>query len=128
MVDLCEALEALRAAREVSDLPVIVEMTFDRKPRGFFTLMGDTPAAAAEALLAEGADGVGANCSLMAEDMIDLAAELRAATDAPILVQPNCGGESATFCCGTVDAVGGCCGCGPEHIRALAELLRGGRG
>src|SRR2546427_644862 len=41
MYSLQEALSALRAARKISGLPVSVCMTFDRNPRGFFTLMGE---------------------------------------------------------------------------------------
>ena len=53
MYDLREAVEALRAVREVSDKPVIVEMTFDSKPRGYFTRVGDTPEKVAAALLSD---------------------------------------------------------------------------
>jgi 5-methyltetrahydrofolate--homocysteine methyltransferase len=40
--DLREALCALRAARKVTDIPVFVSMTYNRIPRGFFTLVGNS--------------------------------------------------------------------------------------
>ncbi|HER42933.1 MAG TPA: hypothetical protein ENO08_00550, partial [Candidatus Eisenbacteria bacterium] len=42
MYDLREAVEAARAARRATDKPVIVEMTFEKRPKGYFTMMGDT--------------------------------------------------------------------------------------
>ena len=131
MVDLTEAACALRAVREVSSKPVLVTLTFDRKPRGYFTMMGDTPAAAAEALVSDGADGVGANCTLGPSGMADLAAQYRAATDAPLVFQPNDGAEFAEevgrIASAGASAVGGCCGTTPEDIRAIARVLGGER-
>jgi 5-methyltetrahydrofolate--homocysteine methyltransferase len=40
--DLKEALCALRAARHNSNVPVFVTLTFERFPRGFFTIMGNS--------------------------------------------------------------------------------------
>ncbi|MHC4473400.1 MAG: homocysteine S-methyltransferase family protein [Planctomycetota bacterium] len=151
MVDLREAVEAARAVREVSGKPLLVSLTFDAKPRGYFTLMGDAPAAAAEALLFEGADAVGANCTLTPGAMLGLAREMRQATDAPLVFQPNAGkagaaAEGATapneydtvlvsYADGIMrivgagaNAVGGCCGTDPGHIRAVKDRLDGGRG
>ncbi|HSG26862.1 MAG TPA: homocysteine S-methyltransferase family protein [Candidatus Krumholzibacterium sp.] len=144
MYDLREAVEALRAIKKVSSRPVGVLMTFDRKPRGFFTLVGDTPAKAAEVLMGEGADMIGANCTLQSDAAADLAAELRAATDLPVIIQPNAGRpemvdgravyrqtpeEFADDMKGAIangaNGVGGCCGTTPDFIRALREVIDG---
>ena len=142
MYDIREALEAVRGIREVSDLPVIALMTYEKKAKGYFTLMGDTPAAAVEALCAEGAAAVGANCTLTSVDMIDLVPEIRELTNAPIVFQPNAGkpvmehgravyrqrpeefaADIATMVKAGAGAVGGCCGTTPDFIRAVHDRL-----
>ncbi|GAI97526.1 unnamed protein product, partial [marine sediment metagenome] len=51
--DLKEALCALRGARKSSNLPVFVTMTFNRNPRGYFTIMGNSVAQCVEELEAQ---------------------------------------------------------------------------
>jgi len=145
MVDLREAEIAVRTARQSSDIPVVVTMTFDKKWRGYFTIMGDKPSAAVRRLSDAGADVVGANCTLAAPDMIELARILVADSPLPILIQPNAGQpemfdgqavyrvtpeEFAVDIKKILDtgvaAVGGCCGTTPEHIRAVAEHMHHG--
>ena len=144
MYDLREALDALRAVRELSDLPVFVCLTFDQKPRGFFTIMGDTPGKAVDALLPEGASGLGANCTLGSRTMIELAGTFRPLTATPLLFQPNAGqpvmeGEipqyrqqASEFAQDMMailqtgaNAIGGCCGTTPDFIRETRKLLQG---
>lgn len=146
MYDLKEAVEALRAVKEVSSKPVGVLMTFDRKPRGFFTLVGDTPAKAAEVLTGEGADMIGANCTIQSDVAADLTAELRAATDLPVIIQPNAGrpemvggravyrqlpeefaGDMKGAIASGANGVGGCCGTTPDFIRALRKVIDAGQ-
>jgi 5-methyltetrahydrofolate--homocysteine methyltransferase len=139
LFDLREAQVALKVARECTTVPVAVSLTYNRKPRGFFTMMGDEAAAAVRTLEAAGADIVGANCSLEGEDMVALARVLRRGTGLPLLCQPNAGSPALRdgrpvyeqtpdrfaehavrlFDMG-VQAVGGCCGTTPDFIRALA--------
>jgi 5-methyltetrahydrofolate--homocysteine methyltransferase len=144
MFDLREALVALKVARECTTAPVSAALTYARKPRGFFTMMGDTPEAAAQALEAAGADMIGANCSLEGEDMVVLAGILRDSTTRPLLCQPNAGSpvvrggravyeqtpdafaeQAMQLFDAGVQAVGGCCGTTPEFIRALAASRHG---
>ncbi|MGD1049336.1 MAG: homocysteine S-methyltransferase family protein [Candidatus Krumholzibacteriaceae bacterium] len=146
MYDIREAVEALRAVREVSSRPVVVTLTFDRKPRGFFTMMGDTTEAASEALLKEGASVVGANCSLQSGEMIELAEEFRLVTGAPLLFQPNAGRpvmehgipvykqrpqefaqDVVKIVAAGANAVGGCCGTTPDFIREIHNALIHGK-
>ena len=142
--DLREALCGLWGAKKSAPrLPVFVTLTYNKTKRGFFTLMGDGPAAAAAALEKNGAAAIGANCTLTSAAMIDLAAELRRATALPIIVQPNAGQPEIGEDGGTVytqtpeqfaadmvriagagaNFVGGCCGTTPDFIRRLAERL-----
>lgn len=145
MFDVREAVEALRAVRDVSDKPVVVELTFEKKERGFFTLMGTSPEEGVEELTKEGADVLGSNCTVTSDVMIELARIMRAATDRPLLFQPNAGKpvmehgkavyrqkpeEFASDMMEIVEiganAVGGCCGTNPEFIRALhSHLVKG---
>ena len=145
MIDVEEAKIAIRAARENTDLVVFSTMFFDKGPRGFFTMMGTPPDVAMPELVEAGADVVGANCGNGVDAMLELARQLRAATDAPLLVHSNAGipvakggdviyPESPEYMAprframveeAGVNIVGGCCGTGPDHIRALVKSLRG---
>jgi len=143
MTDIGEATIALEAARQISaDIPVMATMTFDATPRGYYTIMGTDVPKAAKALLSSGADVVGSNCGNGMENMIEIAREFRACTDAPLLIQSNAGlprtvggdvvyPETPEFMAERavklaelgVNIVGGCCGTTPEHIRAMARAL-----
>ncbi len=143
--DVREALCGLRGAKTAApQLPVFVTLTYNRTKRGFYTMMGDGLAAATAELETNGADAVGANCTLASGAMIDLAAELRRATARPTIAQPNAGQPEMSPDGCTVYAqtpeqfaedmfrvaaagtnfVGGCCGTSPAFIRRLAERLR----
>lgn len=144
MFDLREALCALRACKDISALPVIVTLSFSKLAQGGRTIMGDRVGEIAQALEAEGADAVGANCGdLDPAEMAGIAALYREATALPVLIQPNAGkpklvqGETAfdmnpeEFAGGLLRCldsgatlIGGCCGTGPEHIRLIGERLK----
>ena len=140
MTDLGEAKAALRAAKDNSDGPVVVSMTFDKGPKGYATMMGVRPEQAADELQEAGADIVGSNCGHGIENMIEVIALMAEATDLPLWAKPNAGmpqlvdgetvftqtpEETAAHFAGLVEAgariIGGCCGTTPEHIRALVE-------
>lgn len=143
--DLAEARLALAAARDAAPgLPVLVSLTFDHRPRGYFTLMGNPLVPALGELAELGAAAVGANCSLASGEMVELARELLAAALAPTIFQPNAGqptrGDSgvtyaqspATFAADLAPlaaagaaALGGCCGTDPRFIAALRRALQG---
>ena len=69
MMSLQECRAALLAAKEVSDLAVIITMTFEPDGR---TLFGSDPAASAICLEALGAAAIGANCSTGPDKMMDI--------------------------------------------------------
>ena len=136
---------AIRAVKEASGLPVVATVCYDRGPRGLFTMMGDTPQSAAETLAEAGADVVGSNCGIAIGDMIEVITAMRQAIDLPILTHINAGiprieagaivyPDTPELMAEQLDRVveaganiiGGCCGTGPEHVRAFVSRLRGG--
>ena len=145
MSALDEATIAVRAARENTRLEVLASFTFDMKtPAGYRTMMGVSPEAMATALVDAGAHIVGANCSLGSDEMISVVEVLhRAVPETPILVHPNAGRpvqhpdgrieypETPEKMAGNVAALiqagarilGGCCGTGPDHIRAIRDAV-----
>jgi 5-methyltetrahydrofolate--homocysteine methyltransferase len=144
MTALEEASLAIKAARENTDLTVMATMTFDKGPRGYFTMMGVTPERAVKELRDAGADIVGANCGNGIEGMIELAREMRSATDGYLLVHSNAGMPSIrkgqivypetpdwmaerfrSLADIGINIFGGCCGTTPMHIRALLEAVGG---
>jgi methionine synthase I (cobalamin-dependent)/5,10-methylenetetrahydrofolate reductase len=138
---LLEALEAVRAARAVCDLPIVAQMTFWEDGKSKF---GDDIRVSLEALAAADADVVGVNCTLGPQEMFDLVNEFASHSELRIAVQPNAGhpqiiGGRTVFLsspeymeeyakafvnCG-VNLIGGCCGTTPEHIRAMARAVHG---
>lgn len=143
MLDLREALCALRACKDVSHLPVIVTLSFAQVGKGGRTIMGNSVGEAAQALEKGGADVVGANCGeLDPFEMAGIAKMFKEATALPVIIQPNAGkprmvkGETLfdmkpeEFARGLQECinagaglVGGCCGTSPAHIRAASELV-----
>ncbi len=136
---------AIRAVKDTTGLPVVATLCYDRGPRGLFTMMGDTPESTAVPLTEAGADVVGSNCGIAIGDMIEVIGAMRRSTDLPILTHVNAGiprieaGEivypdTPDFMAEQMQRVieagatiiGGCCGTGPDHVRAFALLLRGG--
>jgi 5-methyltetrahydrofolate--homocysteine methyltransferase len=148
MYDLREAVIAFNAARAIVSVPVGCTLTFDRKPKGFFTIMGNEAERSVQIMEEMGVDFVGANCTLTSGDMIECASVIRRATALPVLCQPNAGrpsiengvpvyaqspGEFAAdimvMLGQGISAVGGCCGTTPDFIRAVRSLrLRAGSG
>lgn len=137
--DLKEAMICLTACRQASpEIPIAVTMTFNRTPRGFFTVMGDPAVEALRTLADEGVFLVGSNCTLEAQGMLELACEMSSKLNFPLLFQANAGspqitqdgiiypqgpqefaGYVAEMLSLKVRAVGGCCGTTAEHIAAL---------
>ena len=143
MSDFGEISLAIKAAKDKTGLPVIATLTYDKGPRGYFTMMGITPEAGAQQLAEAGADIVGSNCGLAIDHMIEIIAAMRGATDRPILTHVNAGipqivgtdivyPDTPDFMASRFGAmleaganiVGGCCGTGPDHIRAIVKAVR----
>ena len=138
--DLNEVQEAVAAARQVCDLPIIASMTFTRDDR---TLMGDAPGGVAQALQTAGVEVIGINCSGGPAQLWRILRQMRqAAPQARFSVMPNAGwpeqvggrvmypanpeyfGEYAlAFCEAGATIIGGCCGTTPRHIAAMRAAL-----
>jgi 5-methyltetrahydrofolate--homocysteine methyltransferase len=143
MISLQETLCAVRACKEVADVPVIASVSFATTKRGGRTTMGDAAEKCAQELTEAGADVIGTNCGdLTPEEMAEVVATLKGATSLPIAAQPNAGkprleGDQTIFdmepeefaqgisACIEAGAtlVGGCCGTSPAHIKAVANTL-----
>ncbi|MFN2615007.1 MAG: bifunctional homocysteine S-methyltransferase/methylenetetrahydrofolate reductase [Actinomycetota bacterium] len=138
--DVAEIEQAARAARDVTDLPVIATMTFTRDDR---TLLGETARYAAERLVAAGVDAIGVNCSEGPEQVLRLVLAMKPyANGLPLIAQPNAGSPqrlggrilysatpeyfaeyAARFAAAGCAVIGGCCGTEPAHIRAIVSAL-----
>ncbi len=143
MTDIQEAILAVKAAKDIrSDIPVLATMTFDKTPRGFFTMMGVNIETAARELEAAGADVIGSNCGNGIENMIEIAKAFRVVSSLPIIIQANAGlpeirddktvypetpefmaEKSRELVKAGVSIVGGCCGTTPDHIRAISKAI-----
>lgn len=142
MTDLYEVRAAVLAAKENSDLPVMVSMTFEENERTFTGVSLEAMAMTLEGL---GVDAMGINCSLGPVEIMPMAKKLRSLTSVPVFAKPNAGlpdPETGTYditCEQFVDTmkeyidsginmVGGCCGTDPEYIAGLAgyrDILEG---
>lgn len=144
MTALEEACVAVRAARENTDLVVIASFTFEpRVQGGYATMMGITPEGFAESLCAAGAHMLGTNCGTGPDHMLNVVRDIRAAAPGvPIAAMPNAGmpvleegrtvfketpeqmaGKAPLLVEAGANIIGGCCGTGPDHIRAMRRAL-----
>ena len=141
-VHLAELEIAIRAAREICDLPIVASMTFAEDG---LTMTGHTPLEVVARLRTAGADVVGVNCSVGPAAMLQTLEQLREADSAaPLIIMPNAGfpervegrfyyPSSPEYFARQTDAflaqgaciVGGCCGTTPMHIRAMRAALDG---
>ncbi|MEM9373791.1 MAG: methionine synthase, partial [Planctomycetota bacterium] len=136
----CAVQAARRAIKEQTgdamSVPVLVSVTIELTGT---MLVGSSIEAAIEALRPLPIDGLGLNCATGPVEMIEPVKALGALWDRPIMVQPNAGlpvlqdgktvyplqpkGFVETMArlidLGVINAVGGCCGTTPEHIRQL---------
>lgn len=145
MTDLEEARIAVRAAKENTICPVFCTMTFDKILSGEYrTMMGVSPSEMTDALVAEGASVIGANCGNGIADMIGIVKEIRQVNaSVPVLVHANAGlpqyhegqtifpesPEDMASMVGDiaragVNILGGCCGTTPEHISRLSDEVK----
>ena len=143
MMDLREITLAIKAAKTVSPAtPVMATMTFDRTPKGFYTIMGVSTEAAVKGLEEAGADIIGSNCGNGIDNMVLIAQEFKRYCRRPIIIQSNAGipvikdnkpfySETPEFMAEKaqelirigVAIIGGCCGTTPEHISALRRMV-----
>ena len=138
--DLYEIREAIKAAKETCDLPVVASVTFTRDDR---TLLGDEPMKVARTLRDAGADVIGVNCSGGPAQLLRILKQMKQAVpDGKFWVKPNAGwpeqvggrimypadadyfGDYAlSFRESGACVVGGCCGTTPQHIAVMKKAL-----
>lgn len=135
MNDSYETKAALLAAKENSNLPVIVSNAYGEDGK---LMTGAAPAAMVAMLEGMGADAIGANCSLGPRQLRGVAEELLQKASVPVILKPNAGlpksingktvfdvtvdefsDEVAALVKKGVRVVGGCCGTTPEYIASL---------
>jgi 5-methyltetrahydrofolate--homocysteine methyltransferase len=132
--DLAEALTALAAARETG-LPAVVTFGFPERDGRFVAPDGKGALEWLRALEGEGAAAAGMNCVFPGQALDALAAEAAQRVRIPLVLKPSPGLPGALLTpedfaaalrpalAAGVRLVGGCCGAGPEHLRALGAAL-----
>ena len=148
---LDEMTIAVEAVKSVSrDLPVFVSFAFDRVAGDFRTMMGVDVKSAVTKMVSLGVDAVGFNCGTVSlDEYVELAkkfvSEIKALKKSRVVIfaEPNAGkpeladgrtvykispedfaAAAEKIYSAGVNIIGGCCGTTPEHIRALAEMLK----
>lgn len=143
MSSLDEVQAAVEGARQVSDLPVVVTMTFDTNYR---TMMGVTPAQAVQTLHDWGVTVVGANCGNGPAETERIMYEMALAKPEGVVLmaQSNAGlprwrdgeisydgtpdvmaGYAQRMRALGVQVIGACCGSTPAHLAAMRTALDG---
>ena len=137
--DIEEACLIIRAAKAHANLPVYCTFAFNARGR---TMMGLRPDEAARRAEEAGADIVGANCGEGPAAIGSALEGMAGAATVPLAAKSNAGvpqvaGEQTVwdvtpeqmaaharrFMGLGARIIGGCCGSGPEHVRAIAAAL-----
>ncbi len=135
-----ELVQAVKAVREVCDLPVIAQFTLSEWNESAY---GTTLPLFAAKLHDLDVDVIGINCSIGPNKLLEASQVLLENTDHPIIIQPNAGElewvEDRLYSRATpeyfaeytkrliqngVKLVGGCCGSTPSHITAMEAAIR----
>lgn len=138
-INIDELRQAVIAAKKITNLPVIAQITIDEDGN---TLTGTKPETTIEELESIGADIIGVNCTVGPQVMLNWLESVRSLTGLPISIMPNAGKPKnvdgrniylaspeyfAEYTKLLVQAganiVGGCCGTGPEHIKRMASAI-----
>jgi len=138
--DLSELHQAIRAVRELCDLPIVAQMTIQVDGN---TVFGATPESFTTQLDEWGADVIGLNCGVGPAIVLNAIEKMRPVTTRKLSAQPNAGlprdvqGRQFYMCSPEYMAeysrriiqagarfVGGCCGTTPAHIKWIADAVR----
>lgn len=137
--DLNEIQQAIKAVKDICDLPIVAQMTLQLDGLGLY---GTDPGEFAVRIDSWGADVVGVNCTVGPKIMLDAVEKIASAVDSYISAQPNAGipqnvdgrniylaspeymAEYARRFVGAgANVVGGCCGTTPAHIKEMRNAL-----
>lgn len=132
--------QAIRAVRELSDLPIIAQMAIQMDGK---TTFGTTPETFTARLDKLDVDVIGLNCGMGPNHVLNALEKMRPFTSKKLSAQPNAGlprdVQGRQFYMGSPDYmaefsrrfvqagakfVGGCCGTTPTHIKLIAEAIR----
>jgi methionine synthase / methylenetetrahydrofolate reductase (NADH) len=138
--DLSEIRQAIRALRELCDLPIIAQMTIMTDGN---TVFGTTPEIFTERLDEWGADVIGLNCGVGPAIILNALEKMREVTSKKLSAQPNAGlprdvqGRQFYMCSpeymskfakrfiqSGAKFIGGCCGTTPAHIKLISDAVR----
>jgi homocysteine S-methyltransferase len=138
--DVTEMQQALRAVRELCDLPIIAQMTIQVDGN---TAFGTTPESFTASLDEWGADVIGLNCGVGPAIVLSGLEKMRAVTKKKLAAQPNAGlprdvqGRQFYMCSpeymskfakrfiqAGAKFIGGCCGTTPAHIKFITDAVR----
>jgi 5-methyltetrahydrofolate--homocysteine methyltransferase len=143
ITDLAEAELAINAVRTLdTGIPVMTTVTYEKRPNGFYTIMGSSIQESAERLKNAGSDIIGSNCGNGSENMAEIAKAFMQHSKLPVAIQSNAGlpiqskeglsyPETPDFLAANVSRmldmgvqiVGGCCGTTLAHIRAIRKTV-----
>src|SRR5213075_2144301 len=138
--DISELHQAIRAVRELCDLPIVAQVTIQMDGN---TLFGATAEVFTKRLGEWGADVIGLNCGVGPAIVLNAIEKMRTLTDKKLSAQPNAGlprdvGGRQIYMCSPeymaeysrriiqagASFIGGCCGSTPAHIKLIADALR----
>src|SRR5436305_14776078 len=138
--DISELQQAIRAVRELCDLPIIAQVTIQMDGN---TLFGATPEVFTTQLDEWGVDVIGLNCGVGPALVLSAIEKMRTLTNRKLSAQPNAGlprdvGGRQIYMCSPeymaeysrriiqagANFVGGCCGSTPAHIKMIADAIR----
>lgn len=134
-----DALLSVKAVKEVSNKPVILSLSCDKRGR---IMSGDDILSILKEAEKLGISAFGLNCSTGPEDMLPQIKRIHENTDLPLLAKPNAGlpiirGGKTVYDCppekfasfvpafleNGVKYMGGCCGTTALHIKKMAEEI-----
>jgi methionine synthase / methylenetetrahydrofolate reductase(NADPH) len=141
MPSLDQARAAVTAVKTVSELPIVVSLTFNEEGTTFY---GDQPEDVVRTVEGWDVAVVGANCSQGPQQMLETVRRMAAAASrVKLSAMPNAGAPALIdgryvylctpeymasyarrFIAAGVSFVGGCCGTTPPHIRNLVRSVR----
>src|SRR5258707_40662 len=138
--DLSEIEQAIRAVRELCDLPVFAQIAVYTDGN---TAYGTTPEVFTEKLDEFGGDVIGLNCGVGPAIILAALEKMRAVTSKKLSAQPNAGlprdvqGRQFYMCSPEYMSkfakrfiqtgakfIGGCCGTTPSHIKLISDSVR----
>lgn len=139
--DLDEARAGIKAAKRAGSPPLIVSFSFSNEGK---TITNLDPAAVVEGLKEEGVEVIGVNCGTGPQDTYRVIQKMIVESTFWLSCMPNAGlpkfiqGNfvyphnpeyfayyAKKFLSLGVSIIGGCCGTTPEHIKAIAEVIKG---